>query len=73
MKIRRRNPRPHAPRFPLARLLSSRGVTLGELSRRTGITRPLLSAYCNGHTLPSWGQMWAIADELGATLGDFCP
>jgi len=59
------------PRFPLARVLASRGVSLAELARRTRITRTQLSTYLNGRTVPTWPQVWQIAQALGADLGEF--
>lgn len=48
----------------LRRLRRERGVTLDELSRRTGVAKATLSRYENGHQTPSADTFFALGQGL---------
>lgn len=55
----------------LDRLLADRGVTLVELSARTGISPVNLSLLKNGHARAiRFSTLTAVCDALGCTPGD---
>jgi transcriptional regulator with XRE-family HTH domain len=73
MQRRKSRARRRAPRFPLQRLLEQHGMSAAELSRRTKISRALLSNYMHGHCVPGWPQIHEIAEVMGLDLGDLQP
>jgi transcriptional regulator with XRE-family HTH domain len=56
------------PPLALHRACEEAMVNLAELSRRTGIRRPHLSAMANGRMYPSELNLHKIADALGFTV-----
>jgi len=50
-----------------------RGLSQGDIERRTGLLRCYLSRVENGHTVPSLETLAKIAEALGITLADFFP
>jgi|SRR5579884_2881758 transcriptional regulator with XRE-family HTH domain len=52
---------------------TSRGLSQGDIERRTGLLRCYLSRVENGHTVPSLETLAKIADALGMSLADFFP
>jgi len=52
-------------------LRESKGVSQGEIGRRTGLIRSYLSRIENGHTLPSVAILERIAEALGMRLYEF--
>ena len=77
--IRRLPSRSHAPNdedykrefgFRLKKMLYRKGMTMTELSAKTGITQPQISNYINGRNSPSFYKVEKIADVLGCSLDD---
>lgn len=64
---------PAPPRLPLAELMAAQGVSLAELSRRTGITQPLLRAYRAGHTQPTYPALLRLAAALEVDFAALAP
>lgn len=50
-----------------------RGLSQGDIERRTGLLRCYLSRVENGHTVPSLETLAKIAEALSITLADFFP
>jgi len=50
-----------------------RGLSQGDIERRTGLLRCYLSRVENGHTVPSLETLAKIAEALDITLADFFP
>ena len=48
-----------------------RGISQGEMQKRTGILRSYLSRVENGHTVPSFATLQRLAGAMGVTLSDF--
>ena len=52
---------------------SQRGLSQGDIERRTGLLRCYLSRVENGHTVPSLGTLAKIAEAMEISLADFFP
>jgi len=50
-----------------------RGLSQGDIERRTGLLRCYLSRVENGHTVPSLETLAKIAEAMEITLADFFP
>ena len=48
-----------------------KGLSQGEMQKRTGILRSYLSRVENGHTVPSFATLQRLATAMGVTLADF--
>lgn len=62
---------PPGIRVHLDEVLADRGMTLAELSRRTGITTVNLGRLKNGHVKGAfWSTLGSICEVLGCQPGD---
>jgi transcriptional regulator with XRE-family HTH domain len=52
---------------------NDRGLSQGDIERRTGLLRCYLSRVENGHTVPSLETLAKIAEAMGITIADFFP
>lgn len=52
---------------------SERGLSQGDIERRTGLLRCYLSRVENGHTVPSLETLSKIAEAMEINLADFFP
>lgn len=52
---------------------AERGLSQGDIERRTGLLRCYLSRVENGHTVPSLETLAKIAEALDISLADFFP
>ena len=52
---------------------SQRGLSQGDIERRTGLLRCYLSRVENGHTVPSLETLAKIAEAMEIGLADFFP
>ncbi len=52
---------------------NQRGLSQGDIERRTGLLRCYLSRVENGHTVPSLETLAKIAEAMDITLADFFP
>ena len=52
---------------------ADRGLSQGDIERRTGLLRCYLSRVENGHTVPSLETLAKIAEALEINLADFFP
>lgn len=52
---------------------SQRGLSQGDIERRTGLLRCYLSRVENGHTVPSLETLAKIAEAMDIGLADFFP
>ncbi len=52
---------------------TERGLSQGDIERRTGLLRCYLSRVENGHTVPSLETLAKIAEALEITLAEFFP
>ncbi len=52
---------------------NDRGLSQGDIERRTGLLRCYLSRVENGHTVPSLETLAKIAEAMEITLADFFP
>jgi transcriptional regulator with XRE-family HTH domain len=50
-----------------------RGLSQGDIERRTGLLRCYLSRVENGHTVPSLETLAKIADAMDISLAEFFP
>jgi len=50
-----------------------KGLSQGEMQKRTGILRSYLSRVENGHTVPSFATLQRLAAALDVSLADFFP
>lgn len=50
------------------RLREELGLKQGELAERSGLNRATINRVENGHTIPEWDFICAIADGLGCSL-----
>ena len=50
-----------------------KGLSQGEMQKRTGILRSYLSRVENGHTIPSLATLQRLASAMEVTLADFFP
>ena len=48
-----------------------KGISQGEMQKRTGILRSYLARVENGHTVPSFATLQRLSGALGVTLADF--
>lgn len=55
----------------LRKIMYMKGITQVELSRRTGITQPMLSKYINGESSPSFYYTDKIAKALRCSIEEF--
>lgn len=55
----------------IRRLRQDKGLSQGEMQKRTGILRSYLSRVENGHTVPSLATLQRLASAMGLTLADF--
>ena len=49
----------------------AKGLSQGEMQKRTGILRSYLSRVENGHTVPSLATLQRLASAMGVALADF--
>jgi transcriptional regulator with XRE-family HTH domain len=65
------------PRVKIGQLIRSyrgdRGLSQGDIERRTGLLRCYLSRVENGHTVPSLETLARIAEAMEINLADFFP
>lgn len=54
----------------IRRMLEEQSVTIGELSRRTGIARPAISAMLNGEREIQTDTIQKIADAMGVKVAE---
>src|ERR1039458_9947090 len=52
---------------------NDRGLSQGDIERRTGLLRCYLSRVENGHTVPSLATLAQIAEAMEISLADFFP
>jgi transcriptional regulator with XRE-family HTH domain len=52
---------------------ADRGLSQGDIERRTGLLRCYLSRVENGHTVPSLETLAKIAEAMDMSLADFFP
>jgi transcriptional regulator with XRE-family HTH domain len=57
----------------IRRYRADRGLSQGDIERRTGLLRCYLSRVENGHTVPSLETLAKIAEAMDITLADFFP
>ena len=50
-----------------------KGLSQGEMQKRTGILRSYLSRVENGHTVPSFATLQRLASAMEVNLADFFP
>ena len=50
-----------------------KGLSQGEMQKRTGILRSYLSRVENGHTVPSFATLQRLATAMEVNLADFFP
>ena len=55
----------------IRKIRQTKGISQGEMQKRTGILRSYLSRVENGHTVPSFATLQRLAGALGVTLSDF--
>ena len=51
----------------------AKGLSQGEMQKRTGILRSYLSRVENGHTVPSFATLQRLAAAMDVALADFFP
>ncbi len=51
----------------------AKGLSQGEMQKRTGILRSYLSRVENGHTIPSFATLQRLAAAMDVSLADFFP
>ena len=65
------------PRVNIGQVIRSyrgqRGLSQGDIERRTGLLRCYLSRVENGHTVPSLETLAKIAEAMDISLADFFP
>jgi transcriptional regulator with XRE-family HTH domain len=57
----------------IRQLRQAKGLSQGEMQKRTGILRSYLSRVENGHTVPSFATLQRLASAMGVALADFFP
>ena len=57
----------------IRRIRQEKGLSQGEMQKRTGILRSYLSRVENGHTVPSFATLQRLASAMGVALADFFP
>ena len=55
----------------IRRIRLEKGLSQGEMQKRTGILRSYLSRVENGHTVPSLATLQRLASAMGVALADF--
>jgi len=55
----------------IRRIRQAKGLSQGEMQKRTGILRSYLSRVENGHTVPSLATLQRLAVAMGVALADF--
>ncbi|MBI4465756.1 MAG: helix-turn-helix transcriptional regulator [Acidobacteria bacterium] len=55
----------------IRRIRQRRGLSQGEMQKRTGILRSYLSRVENGHTVPSFATLQRLATAMEVTLSEF--
>jgi transcriptional regulator with XRE-family HTH domain len=55
----------------IRRIRQAKGLSQGEMQKRTGILRSYLSRVENGHTVPSLATLQRLASAMGVALADF--
>ena len=57
----------------IRKIRQAKGISQGEMQKRTGILRSYLSRVENGHTVPSFATLQRLAGAMDVTLSDFFP
>jgi transcriptional regulator with XRE-family HTH domain len=57
----------------IRKIRQTKGLSQGEMQKRTGILRSYLSRVENGHTIPSLATLQRLAVAMEVTLADFFP
>ena len=55
----------------IRKIRQAKGLSQGEMQKRTGILRSYLSRVENGHTVPSLATLQRLATAMGVALSDF--
>ena len=55
----------------IRKIRQAKGLSQGEMQKRTGILRSYLSRVENGHTVPSLATLQRLASAMGVALADF--
>ena len=55
----------------IRKIRHTKGLSQGEMQKRTGILRSYLSRVENGHTTPSLATLQRLASAMEVTLADF--
>ncbi|HEY7679251.1 MAG TPA: helix-turn-helix transcriptional regulator [Terriglobia bacterium] len=55
----------------IRKIRQAKGLSQGEMQKRTGILRSYLSRVENGHTVPSLATLQRLAAAMGVALSDF--
>ena len=55
----------------IRKMRQEKGLSQGEMQKRTGILRSYLSRVENGHTVPSFATLQRLAVAMEVTLSDF--
>jgi transcriptional regulator with XRE-family HTH domain len=57
----------------IRQIRQAKGLSQGEMQKRTGILRSYLSRVENGHTVPSFATLQRLAAAMEVALADFFP
>jgi transcriptional regulator with XRE-family HTH domain len=57
----------------IRQIRQAKGLSQGEMQKRTGILRSYLSRVENGHTVPSFATLQRLASAMDVALADFFP
>lgn len=57
----------------IRQMRQAKGLSQGEMQKRTGILRSYLSRVENGHTVPSFATLQRLAAAMEVALADFFP
>jgi len=57
----------------IRQIRQSKGLSQGEMQKRTGILRSYLSRVENGHTVPSFATLQRLSAAMGVALAEFFP
>ena len=57
----------------IRKIRQEKGLSQGEMQKRTGILRSYLSRVENGHTVPSFATLQRLASAMNVALADFFP
>lgn len=55
----------------IRKIRQAKGISQGEMQKRTGILRSYLSRVENGHTVPSFATLQRLAGAMEVALTDF--